>query len=106
MSNNWYSVRCFFKHPDKDKLNKKNLYEERITVWEAASFEKAIELAEKEAQKYALNTGCKYSGFSQSYRIINKKQINSGSEIFSLMRKSDEPLQDYLNGYFDTEVKE
>jgi hypothetical protein len=47
MTEPWYSVRCLFH--DQDRA----LYEQRITLWQAESFEHAIEQAEREANEYA-----------------------------------------------------
>ena len=46
----WYSVRCVFAVGD-------GMLEERITVWEAASDDEAIALAENEATEYADGIG-------------------------------------------------
>jgi hypothetical protein len=52
----WYSVRCVFRLGDQPDC------EERITLWRAASFNEAIELAEAEGQKYAASSGFEYLG--------------------------------------------
>jgi hypothetical protein len=38
----WYSVRCIFQLPADGEGN---VYEERLTLWQAASHEEAIALA-------------------------------------------------------------
>ena len=59
MSTQWYSVRSVFRHPEtKDK--KTDIYEERITLWLASSFEEAVVLAENEALNYAKEINCDY----------------------------------------------
>ena len=101
MKEPWFSVRCVFKHPQRAGMSKRHLYEERITVWRADSFEQAIERAERDAQKYARDAECKYLGFAQAYHL-RVEQLRSGSEVFSLMRESNLTQAKYLDKHFDT----
>lgn len=101
MNEPWYSVRCLFRHKLRPDMAKNNLYEERITLWKSASFEKAIELAEREAEEYADNNECQYLGLAQAYHLFDKK-IQDGSEVFSLMREHNYSPKKYLDRYFDT----
>jgi hypothetical protein len=91
----WFAVRCVMDH--------RNLgaYEERITLWQAASFDEAIVLAENEARDYAhdLETTT-YAGLAQAYQLFD--QPGHGAEIFSLMRDSMLPMGEYLTAFFDT----
>jgi hypothetical protein len=91
----WYSVRCIFRLGDQPD------YEERITLWRAASFNQAILLAEAEGKEYAASCGFQYLGLSQAFDL-KTANLPSGTEAFSLIRTS--PLQpgDYLNRFFDT----
>jgi hypothetical protein len=98
MTKELYSVRCIFKHKD---LLGKFIYEERITVWETFSFEEAMMMAENEAKKYAGEINCVYTGLSQSFHLMTN-EIKNGSEVFSLMRKSEKNTKDYLDSFFDT----
>lgn len=82
-------------------MSERHLYEERITVWRTASFEQAIERAEREAQEYAQDRECKYLGFAQAY-YLSVEQLRSGSEVFSLMRGSNLTQTKYLDKHFDT----
>ncbi len=97
----WYSVRCVFKHQRRVDMEKRNLYEERITIWNTDSFDKAIELAEEEAKSYAKDTDSVFVGLSQGYHLYETEIIN-GSEIFSLMREHNYSPKTYLDRYFDT----
>lgn len=91
----WYAVRCVFEID-------KGLYEERITMWSCNSFERAIELAEVEAQEYVASAGIDgYVGLAQAF-LIGRDQPTSGSEIFSLLRESPLSPQEYVSKYFDT----
>jgi hypothetical protein len=101
MNEPWYSVRCLFKHKKRADMSKKYLYEERITLWNSESMDKAIEYAEKEAEDYAKDCECEYLGMAQAYHLYDEN-IDNGSEIFSLMREHDSKSNNYLNLFFDT----
>ena len=94
----WYSARCIIELKI-DSAGHKHLYEERVTVWECASFDKAIELAELDAEGYANDAPGRYVGLCQVYEMADKLQ--HGAEVFSLIRGSDLDCSDYLNSYFD-----
>ncbi len=95
MSEPWYSVRCLFHHPAQ------GLYEERITLWRADSFDHAIEQAELEANEYAELLDLRYLGLAQAYHLA-EETIASGSEVFSLGRDSDLEADAYIDAFFDT----
>ena len=97
----WYSVRCIFRSPPLGKMTKRNLYEERITVWRATSFDEAVALAERDAEKYARDTEMEYLGLAQGYHTFEKR-LTSGSEVYSLMRESNYSPSKYLDHFFDT----
>lgn len=92
----WFSVRCLFHcvnlAPD--------LYEERVTLWRADNFEEAIALAEAEAAEYAEMVDFRYLGLAQAYHLDD--EVGHGAEVYSLMRSSDLPPEDYLDAFFDT----
>ena len=88
----WFAVRCIFAFD--------SAYEERITIWQGASADDAIALAEAEAREYVNDTAWRYLGFAQSYAMFD--QPVAGAEIFSLIRSSDLAEEDYLDAFFDT----
>ena len=93
----WYGVRCVFRwigHEDKP-------YEERITLWRAASATQAIELAGREARDYARDSGFEHLNFAQAYALSDDR-ITQGSEVFSLLRDSELKPETYLDAFFDT----
>ena len=96
-----FSVRCIFLwEPRRDQV-RKNLYEERITLWKASDVDEAITLAEREAQAYASDSGGVYLEFCQAYTLVEEPEAH-GIEVFSLLRDSDlEPAQ-YLDALFAT----
>jgi hypothetical protein len=79
------------------------VYEERITLWLAASAEEAIERAEVEALEYAGSieeSPGTYLGIAQSYRLVDAPA--DGAEVFSLMRSSTLEPGEYVDAFFDT----
>jgi hypothetical protein len=97
----WYGVRCLFQlgDPGPDGTS----YEERVTIWQAASFDQAIAEAEADAETYAgdrIETGNEYLGLLQAYAL--PEPPGHGAEVFSLIRDSDVDADTYLDQFFDT----
>jgi hypothetical protein len=90
----WFAVRCVLR------LAELSLYEERITLWQTDSFEKAIDLAEREVEEHTRIVGSEYVGLAQAYRLAY--QPGHGAEIFSLMRGSELDPDTYVQTYFAT----
>jgi len=95
-----YSVRCVFLWPPRPDQSARHLFEERITLWQAKSFDEAIQLAEEEAQAYACD-GVSYLNLAQSYELFDEIGVQ-GVEVFSLLRESDLDPEDYLSAFFET----
>jgi hypothetical protein len=76
------------------------VYEERITVWKASTFDEAVGLAEDEAKEYAGLIEGKYLGFLQAYWMPNDP--GHSSEVFSLLRDSDLDPTKYIDRFFQT----
>jgi len=91
----WFAVRCVFEIST-------GTYEERVTLWHCEDLDSAIELAEREAREYVEVVGIHgYCGLAQAFEV-GPVRPDSGDEIFSLVRDSGLPPQDYLSTYFDT----
>jgi hypothetical protein len=91
----WFAVRCVLHHRDR------NAYEERITLWQAVDFDQAIAKAEQEAHDYATDLEtCEYTGLAQAYQLYDPP--GDGAEVFSLIRDSHLPPNQYLTAFFDT----
>ncbi len=97
----WYSVRCIFRQKRIENGKKFNLYEERITIWKAISFEEAVKLAENEAKEYASDPDWEYLESAQVYQLFDEK-LKSGAEVFSLMRQHKYTPSKYIDKFFDT----
>lgn len=98
----WYAVRCVFAVGWPPEVAGRT-YEERITLWQSASFDDAIELAEEDAEDYAaeIEDGPSvYLGVAQAYRL--PMDPGHGAEVFSLLRTSDLEGAAYVTRFFDT----
>ena len=96
----WYAVRCIFA--SGWPADTAQTYEERITLWRAASDDEAIALAEDEARDYAGTIEASpdtYLGLAQSYRLADEPGV--GAEVFSLLRTSDLAPEQYLDTFLD-----
>ena len=98
----WYGVRCIFSHGVVDD-GARTLFEERIVLVRAESFDEAISKAEAEAENYAADLGgeTQYLGEADAYHLA-LSEIVEGSEIFSLMRTSELGPKDYVSRFFQT----
>src|SRR5688572_23883013 len=96
----WFSVRCVFSHPSD--TDGQTLYEERVTLWRAGSFDEAVQRAEAEAKEYAENLDMQYVGLAQAYHLAVADAPSDGDEVFSLFRSSGLPSAEYLSRFFDT----
>jgi hypothetical protein len=95
----WFGVRCVFRF-DPAEHGDASLYEERITLWSATTFDEAMALAEEEAHAYVEGLGGAYLGLAQAYEL--PEPPGHGLEVFSLMRESFLGDDDYLEAFFTT----
>ena len=99
-----FTVRCLIQWKKRKGQKLENLYEERITAWEASSFDEAIELAEFEVQRYAKKEGFTALDLCQAFSPFENFSLpHQGVEIFSLLRESNLDPETYLDTFFDTE---
>lgn len=91
----WYGVRCVTVNASPGQ---QRVYEERVTIWLAGSFEEAIAKAEDEARQYAEDIGdCEYTGFADAYAMVDSP--GEGAEVYSLCRSSDLDVDAYLDRF-------
>lgn len=96
----WFAVRSVVVF-DAGAEDGRDIYEERVCLFEAADAEVAIARAEVEVSAYAaLFDDATALGFHQSYALA--EEIGDGAEVFSLMRDSDLQPDDFLDRFFDT----
>src|SRR6266853_2020682 len=96
----WYAAKCVFRHANVRAEAGTFVYEERVVVVRASSFDDAISKAEAEAKRYSGN-GIEYLGFIDVYHL-SVEQLGDRAEIYSLMRSSTLPPAEYLNAFHDT----
>src|SRR5262245_39167084 len=99
----WYGARTVYKHiKDMSSSSSFHLYEERVIVIQALSFDDAIIEAEKEAREYAgENSEIKYLEFVNVFKLFADK-IENRTEVYSLMRENNLDENGYLDRFFDT----
>lgn len=103
MDGEWYAVRCVLldrSHKAETEAGSDKSYEERITLWMAHTAEAAVRRAEQEAEEYGRDVGSDYVGLAQSFHLA--ETLQDGCEVFSLIRRSPLPENQYLSRYFDT----
>lgn len=93
----WFSARTVYEH---DKPGD-GLFEERIVLLRAADFEEAMARAEAEAKSYAEAVSGTFSGYVSVFEL-SEEQIGDGAEVFSLMRDSDLPADQYIDRFYTT----
>ncbi|HEX9961429.1 MAG TPA: DUF4288 domain-containing protein [Pyrinomonadaceae bacterium] len=68
----WYSSKCVFRH--RETKTRRQMYEERIILLKAESFEAAIIKAENEARQYCRKSDdCEYAGFAEVFKLYEEK---------------------------------
>jgi hypothetical protein len=95
----WYAVRSVIRLNPTDAETERP-YEERITLWQARTFEEAIQRAEAEAVEYAQDSGDYLIEFGQAYAL--DEEPGDGVEVFSLLRDSELDPSQYLATFFET----
>ena len=97
----WYGAKCVFLHTQIDSCPGQ-VYEERVILVRAESFDEAILCAERMAEEYSADLdGCSYTGFVDVFHLYDE-EIGNGTEVYSLMRTSNLGKDDYLNSFYDT----
>ncbi|WP_223246608.1 DUF4288 domain-containing protein [Curtobacterium sp. ER1/6] len=71
-----------------------------MVIVRADDFALAIARAEDEAARYAVDVDAEYLGLAQAFALVDDP--GDGAEVFSLMRDSDLPPDEYLDAFFDT----
>jgi hypothetical protein len=98
----WYAVRCLLGQVGTELVAAEAgwLYEERVTLWDAASEDGAVRLAEADAIRYGADMDVSYLGFAQAYRVEGEPR--SGAEVLAQLRASELGPNEYIHRYFDT----
>ena len=94
----WYGVRTVCEHVNRNR-RRDRLYEERIVLIRATSFDEALVKAEDEVNCYAVE-GTRYLGYAMAFELF--EEPGEGIEVFSLMRESRLEPKRYVDKFFDT----
>lgn len=101
----WYAARCVFRWLDvTPETPGHHLYEERIVLFRAESFEEALRRAEDEARDYASSLDMEFLKCVDIFHLFDRK-IGDRTEVFSLIRESELPSDEYVQQFFDTGKK-
>ena len=97
----WFAVRCVFEtdYPS-GRVDPVVTYEERVTLWLRPTIEDAVAAAQNEAVEYAAIARARYLNVAQAYNLATAP--GDGHEVFSLLRSSLLPGEDYVARFFDT----
>lgn len=90
----WYAVRHVLKNAGS--------YEERITLWDASSFDDAIALARDEAVELAAEVMDDGEVLDLFQAYLLPEAPGHGQEAFSLIRESDLDPAEYVATFFAT----
>ena len=93
-------MKCLFSPPNRASDANGNLYEERLTIWQASTFEEAFALAEVEARAYATDD-CQFVRAAQSFHLFDES-AGHGSKVWSVMRGSHMELELYIATFCTT----
>jgi hypothetical protein len=93
----WFAARTVYEHDQPGD----GLFEERIILVRAASFDEAMERAQAEAATYAEQVTCAFTGYITVFEIA-EEQLSDGMEVFSVMRDSDLSAEDYIDRFYTT----
>lgn len=91
----WYAARCLF-YDDKN-----GSYEERTILVKAPNDDEAIKAAEKDALEYAAALGIEYASYCDTFHLFDEN-LQHGTEIFSLMRRTEIGKDEYIGRFLDT----
>jgi hypothetical protein len=95
----WYSARCIFRLLDVSVPAGQTVYEERIILVRAASFDEATDKADAFATKYAHEYNCEYLRYTDVYHLY-EEHVGDGTEVYSLMRTCELDPEGFIRHYF------
>lgn len=98
----WFSAKTIYKHHRVEDGTAKIVFEERVVLFQATSFDDAIAQAEIEAREYCGGSSeTVYLEFIDVYHLFDAS-VGHRAEVYSLMRESALPDTEYLDTFYDT----
>jgi hypothetical protein len=96
----WYGVRLVYRHVHANG----HAFEERVLIVRAEDFDSAIARAERISRDDYENESTIYTNYAMAFHIFdeNGDALGDGVDVFSLIRNSELPVDDYLNRFHDT----
>jgi hypothetical protein len=104
----FYSAKCVFRTEFDDEGRPALAFEERIVFVKCREFDEAFDKAEKEARKYAdenQSLKLKTTFLACVGVFIVQDPIEEGVQVFSMLRESNMPSDDYLRLHYQTGVE-
>lgn len=101
--NKYYTAKSIYRHLDIGNGGEPTpLYEERMVIVESDSFDNALREAEAEALLYAEQfENVSFAGYIDLFEL-NHKNMEPGSEFYSLIRRSNLETNEYIDKFYDT----
>ena len=95
----WYGVRLVYRLTGTSR----QAYEERVIIVRAESDDDAIAKAETHSKEYESET-TEYVGYAMAFHLFDQDGpcLGPGTEVFSLIRKSELHPEEYLDRFHDT----
>jgi hypothetical protein len=100
MDKHWYGVKCIFEHGGLSEEPGAHVYEERVVVLRASTFDEAMIRAEEEAEQYASRRNAVYCGYCNSFSIA-VSELADLSEVYSVMREMKMGADEFVDHYYD-----
>lgn len=92
----WYGAKSLFYDSGS------RVYEERIILLKAESYDDALDRAKREAEGYAQSLeDVQYAGYTDVFNLFDVG-VTEGVEVYSLMRQSDLGTAEYIEKFIDT----
>lgn len=97
---NWYSAKCLYRRKPVNGI-RRQLFEERIILIRANSFDSAKSKAELESNKYSTESDLiEFVEILDIYELDSVKEITDGQEIYSLIFSSNLKPKAFIEKYF------
>jgi hypothetical protein len=98
-----YTAKSIYRHDDEAVDGHiSHLFEERMVIVEADSFDDAIRQAEIEAKRYAAQfMNVRFAGYIDIFELATG-DLRPGLEFYSLIRRSDLGVDEYIDRFYDT----
>lgn len=96
----WYGIRLLYRHIGRTEKS----YEERILIIRAHSATEAIAQAESISEREYEDETVERLKYAMAFNVFDRDGpcLESGTEVFSLIRKSELPAELYVNRFHST----